>query len=233
MSVSAPDVPPRPFKKAPVEFVKKNMSSFVSRVDRHITSRLPIEDQGTKHRVSIGISIFTVLFAVFGVGAQLLTVAIGVAYPVFKSFQAIKNTKESRHEDSKQWLTYWIVFGIFSLVETFITSITSIIPFYFVIKIMFLIWLFHPSTLGASTMFNVLINPILSKYERNIETQLKNITDTTKSIAKDITSDIITSNARNATNQNVGKFSEIMCSNNEIRSRSSNVKVPNKKSKKK
>lgn len=55
-----------------------------------------------------------VLFIVFGVGASILTTIIGVAYPAFMSFVALESEGE---DDDKLWLTYWVVFGLFSIAD--------------------------------------------------------------------------------------------------------------------
>ena len=55
-----------------------------------------------------------VMFVVFGIGSSLLTTLIGVAYPAFMSFVALESEGE---DDDKQWLTYWVVFGTFSIID--------------------------------------------------------------------------------------------------------------------
>jgi len=46
------------------------------------------------------------------------------------------------------------------------------IPFYYLLKIIFLIYLFHPSTQGAKQIYDVIIEPFLSKYEEQIDKAL-------------------------------------------------------------
>ena len=104
----------------------------------------------SKKEVLHGVLILLVLLIVFGVGQHLLTNLVGAFYPAFMSFYALESPGI---DDDKQWLTYWSVFGIFSLCDQFSERILSIIPFYFVLKVLLLIWLFHPSTLGAQTVY--------------------------------------------------------------------------------
>ncbi len=55
-----------------------------------------------------------VLFIVLGVGESLLTNIIGVAYPAFMSFVALESEGT---DDDKLWLTYWVVFGLFTILD--------------------------------------------------------------------------------------------------------------------
>ena len=58
--------------------------------------------------------VLGVLFVMFGVGQSYITNLIGVAYPAFMSFIALESEGS---EDDKQWLTYWICFGAFNIVD--------------------------------------------------------------------------------------------------------------------
>ena len=107
-----------------------------------------------------------ILFIVFGVGASLLTNVIGVAYPAFMSFVALESEGA---DDDKLWLTYWVVFGFFSIADQFAGIILSFIPFYYVLKVAFLVWMFHPGSQGALTIYNNFILPFVKKYEGNIQ----------------------------------------------------------------
>ena len=86
---------------------------------------------------------FTVLLMIYGVGGSFIANFIGVAYPCFMSFYSIETS--SNEDDDKQWLTYWVLFGILSLIDQIGGGyVVQIVPFYWIIKLFILIWLFHP-----------------------------------------------------------------------------------------
>ena len=95
--------------------------------------------------------ISSVLLVMLGIGQGIITTVIGVAYPAFASFVALESTSK---EDDKQWLMYWVCFGFFQIVDCFGGIILSLIPFYFFLRIVFMVWLFHPKTMGATWLYN-------------------------------------------------------------------------------
>ena len=107
-----------------------------------------------------------VLCVMLGIGATYITVAIGVAYPVFMSFLALES---EGGDDDKQWLTYWVVFGVLNIVDQCSGFILSFIPFYFFLKLCFLIFLMHPSTKGATMVYNTYFLPAMSQAETHIQ----------------------------------------------------------------
>jgi hypothetical protein len=96
---------------------------------------------------------------------------VGLAYPVSATFYALQTP--SKEEDT-QWLTYWVFFASFSVIELpldlllhwscvlfdwillfldilflfFVCSyhMLSRFPSYFLVKAILLVWAFHPST---------------------------------------------------------------------------------------
>ena len=103
--------------------------------------------------------ILASLIILFTLGGTILTTIITVVYPAIQSIKALE-TKES-DDDDKTWLTYWVVFGIFTLLDEFGGIVLHLIPFYFYVKLAFFVWLMAPQTRGAETFYRTLLKPIL------------------------------------------------------------------------
>lgn len=87
-------------------------------------------------------------------GAKLVSDLFAFAYPAYMSFKAIDSPDKV---DDMQWLTYWVVFGFFSITESVMNFLVSWIPFYFVIKCGFFLWMYHPKFMGAGLVYKQVI----------------------------------------------------------------------------
>ena len=107
-----------------------------------------------------------------GVGQVYITTTIGVLYPAFMSFVALESAGA---EDDKMWLTYWVVYGTFQIIDEFGSIILSLIPFYFFLKLVFLVWMMHPATCGARWIYDNYLSNFVKQYRAQIEAQLDKI----------------------------------------------------------
>jgi receptor expression-enhancing protein 5/6 len=105
-------------------------------------------------------TVLTVAVWVVG-GPKLISDFIGFFYPAYMSFKAIDSVDAA---DNTQWLTYWVVFSLFSIIEQTSFVLTTFIPFYFYIKCAFFIWLYHPKFQGAQMVYNDVVRPLLLPY---------------------------------------------------------------------
>jgi len=79
-------------------------------------------------------------------GSKFLAMIVGVLYPSLESYKALKTETK---DDDIQWLAYWIVFALFTLVEFFLDIVLAWIPLYYEVKLVFILWLALPQTRGA------------------------------------------------------------------------------------
>ncbi|XP_029059797.1 receptor expression-enhancing protein 4 isoform X1 [Monodon monoceros] len=99
----------------------------------------------------------------------LFRLVFGMLYPTYASYKAVK-TKNIR--EYVRWMMYWIVFALFMAVETFTDIFISWFPFYYEIKMAFVLWLLSPYTKGASLLYRKFVHPSLSRHEKEIDTYI-------------------------------------------------------------
>ncbi|NWS08092.1 REEP4 protein, partial [Motacilla alba] len=68
-----------------------------------------------------------------------------------------------------RWMMYWIVFALFMAAETFTDLLISWLPFYYEVKMAFVIWLLSPYTRGASLLYRRFVHPALARREKDID----------------------------------------------------------------
>ena len=110
--------------------------------------------------------IIAVIFVYFNILDSIITNLVGTVYP---AFWTIKSLEQNLVEEQKKWLTYWVVFGSFIIVDMGSPVIVKFIPFYFVLKILFLMWLFMPGSNGCTIVYYLIVKKIFGYYEDKID----------------------------------------------------------------
>lgn len=99
-----------------------------------------------------------------------LQLLLGTLYPAYASYKAVR-TKNVR--EYVKWMMYWIVFAFFTAFEVVADIFVAFwFPFYYELKIIFLIWLISPvsrGSLGSSLLYRKLVHPNLMKREDEID----------------------------------------------------------------
>ncbi|XP_070090312.1 receptor expression-enhancing protein 2 isoform X2 [Equus przewalskii] len=98
--------------------------------------------------------------------ACLPRLIFGTLYPAYSSYKAVKTKNVKEYV---KWMMYWIVFAFFTTAETLTDIVLSWFPFYFELKIAFVIWLLSPYTKGSSVLYRKFVHPTLSNKEKEID----------------------------------------------------------------
>ncbi|XP_014666527.1 PREDICTED: receptor expression-enhancing protein 1-like isoform X2 [Priapulus caudatus] len=99
--------------------------------------------------------------------SRIVILLLGTLYPAYASYKAVKTKNVNEYV---KWMMYWIVFALFTAVETFADVLVSFwMPFYYEIKIVFVLWLLSPATRGASFLYRKFLHPTLNKREKEID----------------------------------------------------------------
>ncbi|XP_005754013.1 receptor expression-enhancing protein 5-like [Pundamilia nyererei] len=90
----------------------------------------------------------------------------------------IKAIESATKDDDTKWLTYWVVYGVFSVAEFFADIFLSWFPFYYIGKCAFLVWCMAPTpSNGSVQIYNRIIRPFFLKNEAKIDDVVNNIKD--------------------------------------------------------
>ena len=108
-------------------------------------------------------------FIFSGIGAALLTNLVGVVFPAYMSFKALESDAS---EDDTVWLVYWSVFSLLYILDWLYDAILFWIPFYYPVKLCFIIWLFLPATRGAERIYRKWVKIYVVKYGDQIDQKL-------------------------------------------------------------
>ena len=150
---------------------KIKTESLVKKIKEQI--QLIQEKTGINGYVFIGLLLLSLIFVYFNLFENLITNLIGTVYPTFWTIKSI----ESKDGKAIHWLIYWIIFSSFILLDFFSGFVVKIIPFYFVMKICFLIWLQWPESKGCDIIFSYVINNIFESIEEELDEYVQEVKD--------------------------------------------------------
>ncbi|KAK3563323.1 hypothetical protein QTP86_021731, partial [Hemibagrus guttatus] len=101
--------------------------------------------------------------------SRLVVLIFGTLYPAYSSYKAVKS-KDVR--EYVKWMMYWIIFALFTTAEVITDLFLCWLPFYYELKIAFMVWLLSPYTKGSSVLYRKFVHPTLSSKEKDIDEYL-------------------------------------------------------------
>ncbi|KAI8081053.1 TB2/DP1, HVA22 family-domain-containing protein [Thamnidium elegans] len=109
------------------------------------------------------IVLFTLVTSSIGYGVQrtysrstqLFIHLVGVLYPAWQSWQLIKNKKQDDTNELKSWLTYWMIFGSFQVLDHWmkLDFVSLSKKKYNLYKLFILYWAQSPHSKGADLLY--------------------------------------------------------------------------------
>ncbi|KAG8736599.1 ER membrane protein DP1/Yop1 [Ceratobasidium sp. 414] len=107
-----------------------------------------------------GVALISLLVSVNALAAPASNL-VGWGLPAYLSMKAIE-TPSGR--DDAQWLTYWVIFGFLTYLESFaLRLVLHYLPWYFALKTVLVLWLQLPQTQGAATLYHAAIRPLMDR----------------------------------------------------------------------
>jgi len=98
---------------------------------------------------------------------------VATLYPSYASFKAVKTKNVKEYV---KWMMYWIIFSMFSSLETVLDPFVSFwLPFYCEVKLVLLLYLVAPATRGSSVIYRRWVHPMLCNKEEDIDNVLGRI----------------------------------------------------------
>ena len=152
--------------------IKEQAEGFVAKIKSRFNKEIDLISKKTGYdgKIITGVLAVCACLTFINLFGKYITCLVGVTLPAYFSIKAIESPE---FDDDKQWLTYWAIYGIFTLLDQFANFILRIFPFYFVLKILFLIWCFMPNTMGALFIYNKVVAPYFRKYEDRIDKKIE------------------------------------------------------------
>ncbi|XP_072924428.1 receptor expression-enhancing protein 6-like isoform X2 [Hemitrygon akajei] len=142
-----------------------------------------------KHHLVTGLVSILGIYLVFGHGASLICNLIGFVYPAYFSIKAIESVNK---EDDTKWLTYWVVYGIFSVVEFFSDIFLYWFPFYYVGKCLFLLWCMAPVMWnGSQIIYNRIVRPLFLKHHARVDSVVNDLGGKALDAAECVTREVL------------------------------------------
>jgi len=170
-----------------IEAIKVSLNQTLNDKDKPWKKALDLAEEKTgvpRLYLFAGVAGFFTLYLMFGAAAQLLCNLIAVAYPAYVSLKALET---STKDDDTKWLTYWVLYAIFSVFEFFTGYLPVIIPFYYLWKCILFVWCQYPADNNGSTViYHRVVRPYFLKHQNTADEAMDKLADKAKELVGEV-----------------------------------------------
>eukprot|EP00698_Gefionella_okellyi_P012210 TRINITY_DN3275_c0_g1_i1.p1 TRINITY_DN3275_c0_g1~~TRINITY_DN3275_c0_g1_i1.p1 ORF type:complete len:196 (+),score=40.90 TRINITY_DN3275_c0_g1_i1:40-588(+) len=96
----------------------------------------------------------------------------GYLYPAYETFKLLKREDKTENELCRV-LMYWTIMGMFACFEGVADYLISWVPFYYILKAAFQVYLLYPRMKGAEHLYKNYVQPMLTQHENVIDEQIR------------------------------------------------------------
>ena len=160
MAAAAPlvaGVPEETMTPDPVEKLELVHEDFLKWLYKPHTRNLDrvfilMETLGIRRNYLLYLISMLLVYALCSSWGPLISNLIGIVYPVVLTYLDRVTDKKTDH-----WFIYWPIFGAFSLLDTVGYWFLFVFPTYYVVKSIFLVWLWLPQTGGTKYVYSKVV----------------------------------------------------------------------------
>lgn len=100
---------------------------------------------------------------------ELVCKVVGNLYPMYASFRALE---DGNADDVSTWLVYWVAFSALNLLEGVVVKVLAWLPFYHLVRLSLIVWMFLPATQGSKAIYTWVVGPTLRRNRAKIDDAL-------------------------------------------------------------
>jgi len=171
-------------RSSSVVYTKELFERLDKRLSKYEVMKNLEEKTGVhKTRLAIAGMVVGAFLLVWLFSFAALCDTLAFVYPCYKSFKALRSQDADEHTF---WLTYWVVYGLFDLVEIVCDAFLAWFPFYAFSKGVFLICCFHSRIRLCVVIYDLVIRPLFRRSEDSLDRLNEEIQSRLKHLATEI-----------------------------------------------
>ncbi|KAI8910080.1 TB2/DP1, HVA22 family-domain-containing protein [Entophlyctis helioformis] len=123
-----------------------------------------------------GVVVAWVALILNNVHGAVLTDIVAYSYPAYASIKAVDSGDKVKYT---HWLAYWVIFGLFKVLENFDLALLKMLPYYYFFKMSLLLWAMSNHWQGAYVLFHGMIKHTIPFLDKTFGKMLGGVLSTT------------------------------------------------------